>query len=102
MTVPAPTGDGSPPFDPDDPPVEPWYAVRCVIRFADGGPTTVDNGCLLCRSCHTAVHHSGWDVVMGHDRHPWLIPPASIDPLRRPLPAYNRRTLRLDDRLTAA
>ncbi|KQR96357.1 hypothetical protein ASG12_19505 [Williamsia sp. Leaf354] len=79
-----------------------WTDCHHIVHFADGGPTTVDNGCLLCRSCHTAVHHSGWDVVMGHDRHPWLIPPASIDPFRRPLPAYNRRTLQLDDRLTAA
>ncbi|MGC4935422.1 HNH endonuclease, partial [Gordonia sp. DT30] len=42
------------------------------------------------------VHDSGWDVVMGFDRHPWLIPPATVDPRRRPLPAYNRRSLRLD------
>jgi hypothetical protein len=40
VTVPAPTGDGSAPFDPENPPVEPWYAVRCVIRSTDGGPTS--------------------------------------------------------------
>ncbi len=27
-------------FDPENPPVEPWYSVRCVIRFDDGGPTS--------------------------------------------------------------
>ncbi|GGF32881.1 HNH endonuclease [Williamsia phyllosphaerae] len=78
-----------------------WCDVHHIIYFADGGPTTVDNGCLLCRSCHAAVHHAGWDIVMGADRHPWLIPPASVDPQRRPLPAYNRRTLRLDDPVAA-
>ncbi|HCS59201.1 MAG TPA: HNH endonuclease, partial [Gordonia polyisoprenivorans] len=26
-----------------------------------------------------------------------LIPPASIDPQRRPVPSYHRRTMRLDD-----
>ena len=36
---------------------------------------------------------------MGPDRHPWLIPPADIDPQRSPRPAYNRRTMRLDDAL---
>jgi hypothetical protein len=41
------------------------------------------------------VHNTDWDVIMGSDGHPWLIPPADIDPLRRPLPAYNRRTLTL-------
>ncbi|MGC4933538.1 DUF222 domain-containing protein [Gordonia sp. DT30] len=66
-------------------------------HWADGGATDLDNGCLLCTSCHHDVHDLGWDVVMGFDRHPWLVPPAGVDPKRRPLPAYNRRTLRLDD-----
>ncbi|WP_247611618.1 HNH endonuclease [Gordonia paraffinivorans] len=60
------------------------------------GETSLDNGCLLCQRCHTRVHHNGWDVVLGHDRHPWLIPPADVDPMRTPRPAYNRRTMRLD------
>ncbi|MCG7631649.1 HNH endonuclease [Gordonia McavH-238-E] len=71
--------------------------VHHIAHWADGGPTDLDNGCLLCQRCHTQVHHHGWDVVMGFDRHPWLVPPATIDPQRRPLPAYNRRTMRLDD-----
>ncbi|MFE0751971.1 DUF222 domain-containing protein [Gordonia sp. NPDC058843] len=71
--------------------------VHHVAHWADGGPTDLDNGCLLCQRCHTQVHHHGWDVVMGFDRHPWLVPPATIDPRRRPLPAYNRRTMHLDD-----
>ncbi|MFC9980560.1 DUF222 domain-containing protein [Gordonia sp. NPDC127522] len=71
--------------------------VHHVTHWADGGPTDLDNGCLLCQRCHTQVHHHGWDIVMGFDRHPWLVPPASIDPQRRPLPAYNRRTMRLDE-----
>ncbi|MGC4933293.1 DUF222 domain-containing protein [Gordonia sp. DT30] len=77
-------------------------------HWADGGATDLDNGCLLCTACHHDVHDragagseaSGpndyWDVVMGFDRHPWLIPPSTVDPRRRPQPAYNRRTLRLD------
>ncbi|MEY1676740.1 DUF222 domain-containing protein [Gordonia sp. ABKF26] len=71
--------------------------VHHIEHWADGGPTDLDNGCLLCQRCHTQVHHHGWDVVMGFDRHPWLVPPATIDSQRRPLPAYNRRTMRLDD-----
>ena len=71
--------------------------VHHVAHWADGGPTDLDNGCLLCQRCHTQVHHHGWDVILGFDRHPWLVPPASIDPRRRPLPAYNRRTMRLND-----
>ena len=74
-----------------------YTQVHHIKSWADGGPTDLDNGCLLCQRCHTQVHHHGWDIVIGYDRHPWLIPPATIDPHRRPLPAYNRRTMRLDD-----
>ncbi|KQR96274.1 hypothetical protein ASG12_18985 [Williamsia sp. Leaf354] len=62
-----------------------WTDVHHITHYADGGKTVVDNGCLLCRRCHVAVHTAGWDIVMGHDRHPY--------PRRTPLPAYNRRTL---------
>ncbi len=77
------------------------HAGRCqghhLEHWSKGGPTDLDNGCLLCTSCHDDVHHHGWDIIMGFDRHPWLIPPASIDPQRRPIPSYHRRTMRLDD-----
>ncbi|MGW9263255.1 DUF222 domain-containing protein [Gordonia terrae] len=73
--------------------------VHHLVHWVDGGPTDLDNGCLLCQRCHTQVHHHGWQVVMGPDRHPWLIPPADVDPQRSPRPAYNRRTMRLDDAL---
>ena len=74
-----------------------WTHAHHITFYSHGGKTVLDNGCLLCPSCHTDVHHNGWDVVMGDDRHPWLIPPATVDPRRRPLPAYNRRTMRLDN-----
>lgn len=74
-----------------------WSHVHHIHHWIDGGATDLDNGCLLCPSCHAHIHASDWDVEMGHDRHPWLIPPASVDPHRTPLPAYNRRTMRLDD-----
>jgi hypothetical protein len=72
-----------------------WSDCHHIVHWQEGGPTTLENGCLLCRTCHRAVHNTGWDVVMGPDRHPWLLPPADVDPLRKPLPAYNRRTLTL-------
>ena len=67
-----------------------------IVHWSHHGETSLSNGCLLCPACHANVHHDGWDVVMGMDKHPWLIPPASVDPHRRPIPAYNRRTMRLD------
>ncbi len=71
--------------------------VHHIQHWTADGDTDLDNGCLLCQRCHTQVHHNGWDILLGYDRHPWLIPPADIDPQRRPLPAYNRRIMRLDD-----
>ncbi len=67
-----------------------------IVHWTQHGETSLSNGCLLCPACHANVHHDGWDVVMGMDKHPWLIPPATVDPHRRPIPAYNRRTMRLD------
>ncbi|MXP23668.1 DUF222 domain-containing protein [Gordonia sp. HNM0687] len=81
-------------------------ATRCqghhLVHWADGGITVLDNGCLLCPSCHADIHHNGWEVIMGHDRHPWLIPPTTVDPKRQPIPAYNRRTMNLDNLPAAA
>jgi hypothetical protein len=67
-----------------------------ITHWIDHGHTSLANGALLCPACHANIHHNGWDIVMGIDNHPWLIPPATVDPQRRPLPAYNRRTMRLD------
>lgn len=72
-----------------------WSDCHHIIYWSDGGTTTLGNGCLLCRTCHRAVHTTGWEITMGSDGHPWLVPPAEIDPQRRPLPAYNRRTMTL-------
>ncbi|MFW0793713.1 HNH endonuclease signature motif containing protein [Gordonia sp. CPCC 205515] len=78
-----------------------WGHAHHRLFWSEGGPTDLDNGCLLCPSCHADVHHLGWDSIMGADGHPWLIPPASRDPRRQPIPAYNRRTMSLDDRSAA-
>jgi hypothetical protein len=67
-----------------------------ITHWAHGGTTSLANGCLLCPACHADVHHNGWGITIGIDKHPWLIPPATVDPHRRPIPAHNRRTMRLD------
>ncbi|WP_030176836.1 MULTISPECIES: HNH endonuclease signature motif containing protein, partial [Actinomycetes] len=44
-----------------------WSDCHHIVHWADGGPTTLNNGCLLCRTCHRAVHHTDWDIIMGAD-----------------------------------
>ncbi|MDL9946947.1 DUF222 domain-containing protein [Gordonia sp. ABSL11-1] len=73
-----------------------------IVHWADGGDTCLENGCLLCPSCHADIHHNGWDVFIGADNHAWLIPPVAVDPQRRPVPSHSRRTLTLDNMPTAA
>lgn len=34
-----------------------------VRHFADGGPTAVDNGILICPRHHTAVHEGGFRIT---------------------------------------
>jgi len=52
--------------------------------WADGGTTDLDDGVLICPHHHRVVHDRGWDVVFAVDGIPELVPPASIDPQRRP------------------
>ncbi|PEG51059.1 HNH endonuclease signature motif containing protein, partial [Mycolicibacterium diernhoferi] len=52
-----------------------WCDAHHIQPWNSAGTTCVDNGVLLCRSHHTAIHHGGWQVYLGPDRHPWFIPP---------------------------
>ncbi|MFT4086732.1 MAG: DUF222 domain-containing protein [Gordonia sp. (in: high G+C Gram-positive bacteria)] len=73
-----------------------WCDAHHMTSWADGGATSCDNGVLLCRMHHTLIHHTGWEVFLGHDRHPWFYAPA--DPAhpnwqREPIRSHGRRTL---------
>ena len=64
-----------------------WCDAHHIRPWSQGGTTSLDNGVLLCRLHHTLLHHGGWQVYLGHDRHPWFIPPH--DP-KGPEPAHLR------------
>jgi Domain of unknown function (DUF222)/HNH endonuclease len=53
-------------------------------HWADGGNTSIDNCVLLCQTHHRHVHGTGWEVLIRRHRVEF-IPPAIIDPDRRPL-----------------
>ena len=40
-----------------------WCDVHHVIHWAHGGPTSCENGALLCERHHTAVHEGGFTVA---------------------------------------
>jgi len=53
-----------------------WWA-------ADGGPTDLSNGVMLCSRHHHAIHDLGWKVFV-EDNIPWFVPPSSVDVTRTP------------------
>ncbi len=71
-----------------------WCDAHHITPWSSGGHTSIDNGVLLCRLHHTAIHHGGWQVYLGPDRHPWFIPPhdpAGPEPAH--LRSHARRTM---------
>jgi len=66
----------------DRPPA--WCEAHHVVAWSEGGPTNLDNGCLLCVVHHHLAHKGEWQVVMAADGVPEVIPPPRIDLLRRP------------------
>jgi len=39
-----------------------WCQSHHIIHWQDGGPTNLDNMCLLCSRCHHNVHDRNWQV----------------------------------------
>ena len=58
--------------------------VHHVVHWVDQGDTCLQNCCLLCPRHHREVHNTGWELTIHSDRVEF-IPPAILDPLRRPL-----------------
>jgi hypothetical protein len=61
-----------------------WCDVHHLDHWADGGRTDLNNTALVCGAHHTTTHHHGWIIRMAGDGLPEWIPPAWIDPHRRP------------------
>ncbi|MFF5175857.1 DUF222 domain-containing protein [Micromonospora sp. NPDC000089] len=61
-----------------------WCDGHHVRHWADGGQTGLDNAVLLCGHHHRLIHHGDWTVRVGTDHRPEFLPPAWLDPDRRP------------------
>ncbi|MEQ4204277.1 DUF222 domain-containing protein [Actinopolymorpha sp. B9G3] len=61
-----------------------WCDGHHIIAWLQGGPTTVDNGVLLCGHHHRLVHQGAWHVRLADDGRPEFIPPEWIDKTRQP------------------
>ncbi|MGW0161706.1 DUF222 domain-containing protein [Mycobacterium sp. NPDC003323] len=71
-----------------------WCDAHHIQPWGAGGETSLDNGVLLCRLHHTQIHHGGWQVYLGPDRHPWFIPPHDpTGPEPAHLRSHARRTM---------
>ncbi|MCA1674916.1 MAG: HNH endonuclease [Actinobacteria bacterium] len=55
-----------------------------VRHWADGGDTSLCNCVLLCPTHHRHVHGTGWEIIV-KPGHVEFVPPAILDPLRKPL-----------------
>ena len=62
-----------------------WTVVHHANEhWANGGTTNLDDGVLLCPHHHRILHTDGWAIRFTHDHIPDLVPPAHLDPHRRP------------------
>ncbi len=73
-----------------------WTEAHHIIPWSEGGATDLSHGVLLCRHHHLLLHNNGWRFERQHDEHGRpagelvLIPPETIDPEQRPIPAPSK------------
>ena len=62
-----------------------WCDAHHIVEWAQEGRTDVNNMTLSCSAHHHLLDRSDWETVMLKDGRPAWVPPASIDPVRRPI-----------------
>ncbi len=61
-----------------------WTQTHHITEWRNHGPTSVDNGCLLCGMHHREFERMGWSVRISDGRPEWT-PPRIIDPAQTPI-----------------
>ena len=69
----------------------PWCEAHHTTYWSHGGPTSTDNGTLLCSHHHHLIHKEQWTIHM-RSGIPWFIPPPHIDPHQKPRRNHHHRT----------
>ena len=69
-----------------------WCEAHHIIPWSHGGRTDLADGILLCRHHHLLLHDNGWRVTR-RDSNYFLVPPASLDQNRTPIPAPPTTTI---------
>ena len=54
-------------------------------RWGEGSGTDLKDGVLICPHHHRVVHAQHWEIRFADDGIPEYIPPAAVDPARRPM-----------------
>ena len=81
--------DGGCAFPGCDKPPAPCHAHH-IVPWQDGGPTSLDNLVLVCAHHHNIIEPTAgppgrrWDIRLGTDGIPEVLPPTHVDPTRRP------------------
>lgn len=79
-----------------------WCQAHHIVPWQAGGPTDIDNLCLLCSRCHHQVHDDGWEIRQTPDGKHVMLPPArnkNRPPLPVTVPHRQRRRRKLTTKL---
>ena len=68
-----------------------WCQAHHVIPWEAGGPTNIDNLCLLCSRCHHQVHDDGWVIRQTPDGKHIMQPPPKGNRTALPVRTQDRR-----------
>ena len=68
-----------------------WCEAHHITYWSRGGPTSTDNGVLLCTHHHHLIHKEQWKIHVQNGI-PWFIPPPHIDPRQQPRQNHHHKT----------